>query len=240
MGNIIFILHILAFYYIIIHIKKEFVMNSDMIVRITRYYRILNRLRSLGLEKVFAHNLADAAGVSAAVVRKDFSLLEIHGQKRGGYEIPDLLVSLGKILGKTDEPQNVIIIGCGRIGKALMHYNGFEPDGIRVVAGFDSDPLVYSDSTHPVPVYPISRIEEVATAFDVKVAIVTVPESSTSDSFQRLMHAGIRGVLNFSPITLKPVRQEDGTLPVVHNMNIALELEQIFYELQFPKPEDAK
>ena len=57
-------------------------MNSDMIIRITRYYRILNRLRSLGLEKVFAHNLADAAGVSAAVVRKDFSLLEIHGQKR--------------------------------------------------------------------------------------------------------------------------------------------------------------
>jgi redox-sensing transcriptional repressor len=201
-----------------------------MIIRITRYYRILNRLRSLGLEKVFAHNLADAAGVSAAVVRKDFSLLEIHGQKRGGYEIHDLIASLGKILGKTDEPQNVIILGCGRIGKALMHYNGFEPDGIKVVAGFDSDPLVYSDSTHPVPVYPVSRIEEV-----VKVAIITVPESATADSFQRLMNAGIRGVLNFSPITLKPIKCEDGTVPIVHNMNIALELEQIFYELQFPK-----
>jgi redox-sensing transcriptional repressor len=204
-------------------------MNSDMIIRITRYYRILNRLRSLGLEKVFAHNLADAAGVSAAVVRKDFSLLEIHGQKRGGYEIHDLLGSLGKILGKTDEPQHVIIIGCGRIG--------FEPDGIRIVAGFDSDPLVYSDSTHPVPVYPISRLEEVINAFDVKVAIITVPESATADSFQRLMTAGIRGVLNFSPITLKPITLPDGTAPVVHNMNIALELEQIFYELQFPKSE---
>ncbi|MDD3823374.1 MAG: redox-sensing transcriptional repressor Rex [Sphaerochaetaceae bacterium] len=212
-------------------------MNSDMIIRITKYYRILNRLRSLGLEKVFAHNLADAAGVSAAVVRKDFSLLEIHGQKRGGYEIGDLLGHLGKILGKTEEPQNVIIIGCGRIGKALMHYNGFEPDGIRIVAGFDSDPMVYSDSTHPVPVYPLSRIEEVVKAFDVKVAIITVPEGSTSDSYQRLLHAGIKGVLNFSPITLKPMKLDDGTLPIIHNMNIALELEQIFYELQIPKTE---
>lgn len=215
-------------------------MNSDMIIRITKYYRILNRLRSLGLEKVFAHNLADAAGVSAALVRKDFSLLEIYGQKRGGYEIPDLLEHLGRILGKTEEPQNVIIVGCGRIGKALMHYNGFEPDGIRIVAGFDSDPLIYSDNTHPVPVYPISRLEEVTSTFDVQVAIITVPESATSDSFHRLMQVGIRGILNFSPITLKPIKLEDGTSPVVHNMNIALELEQILYKLQFPKTEPAR
>ena len=80
-------------------------MNSDMLVRITRYYRALNRLRAIGLEKVFAHNLADAAGVSATIVRKDFSLLEIHGQKRGGYEITDLIERISRILGKGD-PQN--------------------------------------------------------------------------------------------------------------------------------------
>ena len=141
-------------------------MNNDMLVRITRYFRALNRLRAIGLEKVFAHNLADAAGVSAAVVRKDFSILEIHGQKRGGYEITDLIDRISKILGKGD-PQHVIVVGCGRIGKALMHYSGFEPDGIRVVAGFDSDPIVYSDASHPVPVYPMSRLEEMVEALGV-------------------------------------------------------------------------
>ena len=90
-------------------------MNNDMLIRVTRYYRALNRLRAIGLEKVFAHNLADAAGVSAAIVRKDFSLLEIHGQKRGGYEIQELIEIIGNILGK-GENQNVIVIGCGRIG----------------------------------------------------------------------------------------------------------------------------
>ena len=205
-------------------------MNSEMLVRITRYYRALNRLRAIGLEKVFAHNLADAAGVSAAIVRKDFSQLDIRGQKRGGYEIGDLVDRLGK-----GDPQNVIIVGCGRIGKALMHYSGFEPDGIRIVAGFDTDPVVYSEVSYPVPVYPISRLGEIVGALDVKVAIITVPEASAADVAERIREAGIHGILNFSPITLKPHVGEDGTRSdVIHNINIALELEQIFYELKFP------
>ena len=208
--------------------------NSDKLTRITRYYRALNRLRAIGLEKVFAHNLADAAGVSAVIVRKDFSLLGIHGQKRGGYDILPLVNKLGELLGK-GEAQNVIIVGCGRIGKALMHYSGFEPDGIRIVAGFDTDPLVYSDASHPIPLYPMSRLEEVIEALDVKLAILTVPENAAADCFQKLIDANIKGVLNFSPVTLKS-QNVDGVLrPVVHNINIALELEQIFYEIQYPK-----
>ncbi len=208
-------------------------MNSEMLIRITRYYRALNRLRVIGLEKVFAHNLADAAGVSAAVVRKDFSVLGIKGQKKGGYEITELVDKLGEILGK-GEPQNVVIVGCGRIGKALMHYSGFEPDGIRIVAGFDTDPLIYSDASNPVPVYPVSRLEEIVAALGVKVAIITVPEAAAADAAQRVRDAGIHGILNFSPVTLKPRPAEDGQSPdIIHNINIALELEQIFYEMQF-------
>ena len=209
-------------------------MNSEQLVRVTQYYRSLNRLKTIGLEKVFAHNLADAAGVSAATVRKDFSQLEIYGQKRGGYNLSEVLEALGTILGKGDS-QNCIIVGCGRIGKAMMHYNGFEQDGIRVVAGFDSDPLVYSDATHPIPVYPLSRIDEVVAALDVKVGILTVPEQAASDSYERLLSSGVLGILNFTPITIKAQVQKDGRLPVVHNVNIALELEQIFYELKFPR-----
>ena len=208
-------------------------MNNEQLVRITRYYRALNRLRSIGLEKVFAHNLADAAGVSPAIVRKDFSQLAIHGQKRGGYEITDLIGVLGSLLGKGD-PQNCIIVGCGRIGKALIHYTGFEPDGIRIVAGFDNDPNVYTDSSSPIPLYSLNRLDEIVSALKVKVAVITVPEVAAQESYDRLLKAGVRGILNFSPVTLKPVPQEDGTVVVVHNINIALELEQIFYELKFP------
>ena len=209
-------------------------MNNDQLVRVTRYFRTLNRLKTIGLERVFAHNLADAAGVSAATVRKDFSQLGIYGQKRGGYALSELLASLAELLGKGDS-QNCIILGCGRIGKALMHYSGFEQDGIRVVAGFDSDPLVYSDSSHPIPIYPLSRIDEVVKALDVKVGILSVPEQAANDSYERLLGSGVMGILNFTPITIKAQTRKDGRTPVVHNINIALELEQIFYELKFPR-----
>jgi len=209
-------------------------MNSDQLVRVTRYFRTLNRLKTIGLERVFAHNLADAAGVSAATVRKDFSQLGIYGQKRGGYALSELLASLAELLGKGDS-QNCIILGCGRIGKALMHYSGFEQDGIRVVAGFDSDPLVYSDSSHPIPIYPLSRIDEVVKALDVKVGILAVPEQAANDSYERLLGSGVMGILNFTPITIKAQTRKDGRTPVVHNINIALELEQTFYELKFPR-----
>lgn len=210
-------------------------LHKEILVRITQYYRILNRLRALGLEKVFAHNLGDATGVSAAVVRKDFSQLAIFGQKRGGYEIADLVRQLGDILGKK-EPQHAIIVGCGRIGKALMHYSGFEPDNIRVIAGFDTDPLVYGETNLPTPIYPMARLEEIVSSANIQVAILTVPESATADSYQRLLEAGVIGILNFTPVTLKPTLQPNGTIPVVRNINIALELEQIFYGIQANEP----
>jgi redox-sensing transcriptional repressor len=86
-----------------------------------------------------------------------------------------------------------------------------------------------------VPIYPISRIDEVVEALEVTAGIITVPEQAAQDSFERLLAAGVMGILNFSPITLKAQKLEDGRSPVVHNINIALELEQIFYELKFPK-----
>lgn len=208
-------------------------MNNEMLIRITRYYRALTKLRTIGLEKVFAHNLADAAGVSAAIVRKDFSQLGIYGQKRGGYDIVELANSLGKILGK-GAPESVIVIGCGRIGMALMHYTGFENDGIKIVAGFDNNPQLV-DKSIGVPVYTPSKIGEVCKDLDVHVAIITVPESAAQDTYQHLLDCNIKGILNFSPVTLKAMPTKDGSMPVVHNINIGLELEQIFYEIKFPK-----
>lgn len=209
-------------------------MNNEMLIRITRYYRALNKLRTIGLEKVFAHNLADAAGVSAAIVRKDFSQLSIHGQKRGGYEIIELIASLGKILGKGDS-ENVVVVGCGRIGKALMHYTGFESDGINIVAGFDNDISLISDERNTIPIYPVSKLKEICEKMNVQVAIIAVPESSAQDTYAHILECNIKGILNFTPITLRPVATQDGSNPVVHNINIGLELEQIFYELKFPK-----
>ena len=100
---------------------------------------------------------------------------------------------------------------------------------------FDNDPIVYSDASQPIPVYPMSRLDEVVHALKVDVAIITVPEAAATDTYAELLAAGVNGIMNFSPVTLKPVRTREVIMPVVHNINIGLELEQIFYELKFPR-----
>ena len=62
-----------------------------------------------------------------------------------------------------------------------------------------------------------------------------MPESATKDVYSHLLECNVKGILNFSPVTLKPMLTANGTLPVVHNINIGLELEQIFYEIKFPR-----
>ena len=113
--------------------------NRNCILRLSKYKKSVARLRSMGFKKVFSDNLADAIGVTPSQVRKDFSLFGISGNKKGGYEIDELINNLNKVLGKSDE-EKVVLIGCGNIGTALIKYSGFVKEGINIVAAFDVDP----------------------------------------------------------------------------------------------------
>src|SRR3989339_959395 len=103
------------------------VTNKACIVRLSRYKNALSRLKSLGFVKVFSDNLADAADVTPSQVRKDFSIFGVTGNRRGGYVLDELIERLNRILGK-NVTQNVVIVGAGRIGSALMKYKGFEKE----------------------------------------------------------------------------------------------------------------
>ncbi len=172
--------------------------------------------------KVFSDNLADSVGVSAALVRKDFSIFGITGHKRGGYRIEDLVEKLNRILGK-EGVQKVVLVGCGKIGTALMEYRGFDAQHIRIVAGFDTNPAKLNPGA-PMPIYPMDDFAKVVRAEGVQVAILATPENVAAQVAERLMAAGIRGILNFAPI---PLKSAAGC--IVQNINIALELENLFY-----------
>jgi len=206
-------------------------MNKSLVLRLVRYLRVLKKLKSLGIVNVFSNNLGDAVGVTPAVVRKDFSLINIQGNKRGGYNIDTLMTELREILGK-QERQDVVIVGCGRIGTALMNYKEFDKEGIRVLAAFDNDPAKI-DREAQVPILPMEDLNYFVKANDVEVAIISVPESSANRVFDDMIHSGIRGFLNFTSVELKCQGKCDRqTCPhncTVHNVNIGLELENLFY-----------
>lgn len=208
-------------------------MNKQQILRLTKYKRVLYKLKTMGFEKIFSNNLGDPIGVSSALVRKDFSMMNIPGNKRGGYDIDSLIDHLDRILGK-DSNQQAILIGCGKIGTALLEYDGFKKAGIRIVAGFDKNPeSIQHDSE--TPIMPVENVEAYITENKIKVAVLATPDSEAVQLFKRLKEIGIKGFLNFAPVELKCSSIcVEGHCPdpcIINNINIGLELEHIFYQI---------
>lgn len=206
-------------------------MNREVVLRLSKYRRLLQKLKIIGLEKVFSNNLGDALGVTPALVRKDFSHLKITGNKRGGYIIDDLITNIDLLLGK-HHPLEIIIAGCGKIGTALMQYRGLAKDGIKIAAGFDIKPekVFYKGE---IPVMGIEELENFVKSRQIKVGVISVPESAAMDIFEKMINAGIIGFLNFSPVELKYNKDSqlfDNNNPYfINNINLAVEIENLFY-----------
>ena len=196
--------------------------NKNCIIRLSDYKSSLAKLKSLGFVKVFSDNLADAAGVASSQVRKDFSLFGITGNKKGGYMIDELIEKLNFILGK-NEVRKVVVAGSGNIGSALMKYSGFEKEGIKVISAFDTDPAKV-DRNAKIPVLPLTEMQDIIKKEKIKIGIIAVPDTTAADVFDKMVNAGIKGVLNFAPVRLRGNNDI-----IINNVNLVLELENVAY-----------
>ena len=201
-------------------ITKYVIKNS--LKRIFLYRACLARLKMMGVEKVFSYTLANDTGVTSDQVRKDFSEFGIRGNKRGGYEISDLLEKMENIFHRNKD-HNIVLIGMGNLGLALSKYSKFVQRNMNIVATFDIDPFkqkIRSD----IPVYSMSRLKEIIDRFKIKVAILAVPEISAQEVSDELVRAGIKGIVNFAPVLLKVPPEV-----VINNVNLCDELESVIY-----------
>lgn len=196
--------------------------NKNCIIRLSKYKNALNRLQALGFVKIFSDNLADAIGVTASQVRKDFSIFGISGNKRGGYKIEELIEKINNILGK-NELNKVIIVGAGKLGMALLKYKGFEKEGIKIVASFDIDHSKYVGDVD-VPVLPLEELNNFVRKNNIRIGIIAVPDIAAQSVADSMFSAGIKGVLNFAPIRLKSPEDR-----VLNNVNLEVELENLIY-----------
>jgi redox-sensing transcriptional repressor len=192
------------------------------VARLSQYKNALVRLKSLGFVKVFSDNLADALGIRPTQVRKDFSLFQISGNKRGGYNIHELLDRILTLLGKT-ETQEVVLVGLGHMGMALAKYTGFRKEGIHICACFDIDPAKHNPQAQP-PIFPMEKLVETVDRRHIRIAVVAVPDIAAQRVADLLAAAGIKGILNFAPIQLRTPTDVE-----VRNVNLVQELENLFY-----------
>lgn len=178
--------------------------------------------------KAFTDNLGDTVGVSSSQVRKDFSMLGISGNKRGGYVISELLNDLSGIIGSTHQ-EKIIVVGCGNIGRALIHYNGFRHDTFFVAAGFDiAAERINKEINATIPILLMEELENYIKDNKVRLAIIAVPDAVAHSTYENLIKYGIKGIVNFARVNLRDVA---GVF--VSNVNIELKIENLFYYLNF-------
>lgn len=190
----------------------------DIVVgRLPLYLRALSQMAASGKEITSSQELGERLGISSAQIRKDLSQFGEFGKQGTGYNIGYLTEQLRRIL-KVDRVWDVVLVGVGDLGRAIAHYAGFVNRGYRVVGIFDNDPAKVGQTIGTFAVQDASHLEEFIRARGVAVAMLSVPEAAAQSVCERLVSAGIRGILCYAPTSLQVPRNVNVQYidPVLH------------------------
>jgi len=161
------------------------------------YLRGLLFLAENGRESVSSRNLAELLGVNAWQIRKDFSYFGDFGTRGVGYEIKTLTSQIKKIL-RLDIGRKIAVVGIGNLGSAVLAYRGFGIYGFAIAAAFDNDAKKIGKKTGNVEIEDVANLGTLKRR-KIDLAIITVPQDAAQATADRLVEAGIRAILNFSP-----------------------------------------
>ena len=179
-------------------------MNGYSIPKATlgRLPQYLEYLRSLPeiRRTISATAIAKALSLGDVQVRKDLAVVSGAGKPKIGYETDKLITDIESHLG-CERLTNAVLVGAGKLGRALLDYDGFEDFGVKIVAGFDCNETVLTKGTKDI--LPIRDIEVYCREHDVKLGIITVGQGSAQDVCDKLVESGIKAIWNFAPVTLK-------------------------------------
>ncbi|HEY8751227.1 MAG TPA: redox-sensing transcriptional repressor Rex [Tepidisphaeraceae bacterium] len=195
--------------------------------RLSLYLRQLETFGRKGRRTISSKQLGESLRLTDAQVRKDLAYFGQFGHPGIGYRVEDLILQLRKILG-TDRTWNVLLVGAGNVGRALSSYHGFESKGFHVVAVFDNDAGKVGTKLGEFTVRPLSEIAKAAEEHNARLAILAVPADNAQDVADELIAAGIRGLLNFAPVSI--------TVPkgvAVSAVDVAVQLEQLAFQVAF-------
>jgi redox-sensing transcriptional repressor len=171
------------------------------IARLPIYLRCLSDLGSVD-ESCSSDDLATAAGVKSAQVRKDFSYLGSYGTRGVGYDVAGLTAQLRKVLGLT-RPHPVMIVGAGNLGSALANYKGVDTWGFDIASIVDIDEERVGQPVDGLVVESVHDIAQIAIDRDIEIGLITVPASAAQGVVEQLAGAGVTSILNFAPTVIR-------------------------------------
>jgi redox-sensing transcriptional repressor len=219
--------------------------------RLSLYLRQLEVFRRKDRKTISSKQLGESLGLTDAQVRKDLAYFGQFGHPGIGYRVEDLITRVRHILG-TDKVWNVLLIGAGNLGRALMAYNGFDAKGFKLVAVFDADPNKIGKRQGPFAqalpenampggdgktaarnkrsftIQPLTELKDTVEKQAIRLAILAVPADAAQEVADQVVAAGVRGILNFAPVSINV--PHDIALNAV---DLAVQLEQLSFQVNF-------
>lgn len=194
-----------------------------VVSRLSLYLRELQRLEAAGQQTISSGQLGTLLGFSDAQVRKDLGFFGQFGYPGVGYRCDELIRAMRDILG-TNQPWNVAMVGVGNLGQALLGYRGFGRQNFTIVAAFDADPAKVGQVVQGLRIQPLDELASTIGARQIRLGMIVVPADRAQEAADRLVAAGVDGIVNFAPVTLN-------LPPHVQNVGVdlAIELEQLSF-----------
>ena len=188
--------------------------------RLPQYLQFLNGLPPGQYDHISATTIAKMLSLGEVQVRKDLAAVSGLGKPKVGYRTSELIKDLEDALGcKKLTP--AILVGAGKLGRALLDYNGFEEYGVQITAAFDCNEQVLRMNKTSKEILPISSLKKYCTENGIRIGIITVGSGLAQDVCDQMLEAGITAIWNFAPCQLKVpgnvlVKQENLALSLAH------------------------
>jgi redox-sensing transcriptional repressor len=196
------------------------------VARLPVYLRALTALTDNGIATASSEDLATAAGVNSAKLRKDLSYLGSYGTRGVGYDVEYLRYQIAREIGVTQD-WAVVIVGIGNLGHALANYSGFGTRGFRVVALLDADQRLIGEQIGDLVVRDFAELDDIAAKENVAIGVITTPAGPAQDVCDRLIAAGVTSILNFAPVVLSVPDGVD-----IRKVDLSIELQILAYHEQ--------
>lgn len=198
---------------------KQTEVSRATVGRIPSYLKHLKSLNAATVN-ISATALAKALGLGEVQVRKDLSAVSGAGRPKTGYNVQALITALEHFLG-TNSHSSVVIVGAGKLGRALLDYGGFNEYGLNLLAAFDTAVLKTEFSHTGKPIYSMSKLDAFCSANAVRIGVIAVPAESAQQVCNRLVQNSIQAIWCFAPCTLKvpeniPVQYENMALSLAY------------------------
>lgn len=203
--------------------RKE--ISKSVLKRLPGYLAYLKSLPEGTATYISATALANALGMGEVQVRKDLAMVSDGGRPKVGYLRESLIEDISQFLGY-DNTTDAILIGAGKLGRALLGYNGFDAYGLNILAAFDAAPVV-NQTEEGKPIYRIDELETFCRSHNVLMGIITVPARYAQEVCDKLIAAGIKAIWNFAPTHLDVPANI-----LVQNENMATSLAVLSMHLQ--------